>query len=73
MTALVGAPAELINRILERLPPKDAQTIRHKLDHPGPFRLSDVEDARRQVADLARRLSMEGHIQLPDKKATLVS
>ncbi len=58
MTALVGAPPELIDRILRRLSPAEARTVRQRLDHPGPIRLSDVEDAREQIAEVARRLSM---------------
>ena len=66
VAALVGAPPELINRVLDRLPPSEAETARHKLDHPGPIRLSDVEAARRQIAGLAGRLVMEGRIHLPE-------
>jgi len=66
MTALVGAPPELIDRILRRFAVPEAKTVRHKLDHPGPIRLSDVEGARQQVADLARRLARQGRIQLPN-------
>ncbi len=67
MTALVGAPPELIDRILRRFAAPEAKTIRHKLDHPGPIRLSDVEGARQQVADLARRLARQGRIELPSQ------
>lgn len=64
LTALVGATPELIDRILRRLPPAQAQTIRHKLDHPGPIRLSDVEDAGRRIANLASRLRLRNNQQL---------
>lgn len=73
MTALVGAPPELIDRILRRLPAAEAQTVRHELNHPGPLRLSDVEGARQQIADLARRLAMEGRIRLPHQRPLPVS
>ena len=68
MTALVGAPPELIDRILRRFDAPEAKTVRHKLDHPGPIRLSDVEGARQQIADLARRLARQGRIQLPTEE-----
>ena len=67
MAALIGAPPMLIDRVLRWFPPADARTIRHKLDHPGPIRLSDVENARRQIAELARRLAVEGRIRLSPK------
>ena len=64
MTALVGAAPELIDRVLRRLPAEEAAIVRHKLDHPGPLRLSDLEDAQQQIVDLARRLAVEGRIEL---------
>ncbi len=62
--ALVGATPELIDRALERLPPGEARIVREQLDHPGPMRLRDVEQARQELADLARRLATEGRLSL---------
>ncbi|NQU25761.1 MAG: hypothetical protein HQ567_31110 [Candidatus Nealsonbacteria bacterium] len=63
MAALIGAAPKLIDRILGRFPADDAQAVRHRLDHPGPIRLSDVESARQQIADLARRVVMQKQMQ----------
>jgi flagellar motor switch protein FliG len=57
LPALFGAAPELVGRTLARLPRSDARAIRHKLEHPGPIRLRDVEEARRQVARIASRLN----------------
>jgi flagellar motor switch protein FliG len=57
LPALFGAAPQLVSRVLARIPQDDAREIRHALDHPGPIRLSDVEEARRQVARIASRLS----------------
>jgi flagellar motor switch protein FliG len=65
LTALIGAAPPLVDRILRRFPATEAETVRRQLDHPGPIRLSDLEEAQRQMADLARRLAMEGRIRLP--------
>jgi flagellar motor switch protein FliG len=65
--ALVGAPEELIDRVLVGFSPAEANLIRDRLLHLGPTRLSDVEEARRRVAELAQRLAMEGRIELPRK------
>ncbi|OHB84489.1 MAG: hypothetical protein A2V98_19050 [Planctomycetes bacterium RBG_16_64_12] len=62
--ALVGAPPHLIERVLERLPESEAELIRGQLDHPGPTRLSDVEEARRLIAGLAERMAVEGRLRL---------
>ena len=58
-TAFLGAPPPLIDRLVRRLPRDEAKRLRHKLAHPGPIRLSDVEEARRQIAALAQQISRE--------------
>jgi flagellar motor switch protein FliG len=63
--ALIGADPELVDRILGKLPSGEAAALRRRLHQPGPLRLSDVEEARRQVAELARRLSIERRIPSP--------
>ena len=65
LLALFGAPPALVERILRRMPSGEAESVRHKLDHPGPVRLSDVEQARQELAELARRLVGEKRIRLP--------
>jgi flagellar motor switch protein FliG len=57
LPALFGAAPELVSRVLSRVPPTDARAIRRELDHPGPIRLRDVEEARRQIARIATRLN----------------
>ena len=37
--------------------------MRHRLDHLGPTRLSDVEEARRRIAEVARELA---RVAMPD-------
>jgi flagellar motor switch protein FliG len=64
MLALLGASPRLIDRILRWLPPQEAENVRQKLDHPEPVRLSDVEAARREIADVAQRLHQQGSINL---------
>jgi flagellar motor switch protein FliG len=55
--ALLGASPELVERVLGLLPYDAAETMREQLDHPGPIRLRDVEEARREVARIAERMS----------------
>lgn len=63
--ALVGASESFIERVLETFPVAQAEAIRQELENPIPTRLSDVETARRQLADLTRVLALSGHIELP--------
>jgi len=65
LLALTGASPRLISRILRRLAPQQAQVLRHRLEHPGPLRIRDVEQARLALAAVASRLAHEGAIELP--------
>ncbi len=56
MPALLGAPPEISDRLLNFLPRKQAESIRRKLEQPGPIRLSDVETARQKIAEIAVRI-----------------
>jgi flagellar motor switch protein FliG len=53
--ALTGSSIELVDRILARLPPKQARLLRHEIDHLGPTRLSDVEQAQQELVKLATK------------------
>ena len=64
MLALVGAPPALVERVLRRLPAAEAEAFRHHLDNLGPTRLSDVEESRRRIEDLVRRLVLQRRITL---------
>jgi flagellar motor switch protein FliG len=55
--ALLGAPPTVLDRFLHCMPAEDAISLRHALDYPEPIRLSDVEEAQRQIAALAQQLS----------------
>jgi len=67
--ALVGAPPEWIERFLGLIPDAQARQVRHDLRQLGPTRLSDVEEARRRLAELARHLALQRRIRLPLPKA----
>jgi flagellar motor switch protein FliG len=54
LPALVGAREELVARVLGHLPAGEAAGFRRQLAAPGPLRLGDVDQARRDVARLAR-------------------
>jgi flagellar motor switch protein FliG len=67
--ALVGASPDLTDRLLGLLPEAEARVVRHKLVHIGPTRLSDVEQARGELVELARRLAAQGRVRLPRSAA----
>jgi flagellar motor switch protein FliG len=68
LLALCGASRELIDRILQRLPPRESRALCRKLEQLGPTRLSDIESAQRQLAELASHMADEGQIQVPSHR-----
>lgn len=54
-SALLGASPKLVERVLRRMKPEEANILQRRLDRPGPIGLSDIEDARQQIALLAER------------------
>lgn len=69
--ALLEASPALIQRVLLALRPDEADELCRRLEQPGPMRLSDVEEARRRVADAARRLALHGRIELARRPRVL--
>ena len=67
--ALVGAPASWADRLLRHFPEAQAAAIRRRLEHFGPIRLSDVEEARGRMAQFAKRLAATGKIAAPRHRA----
>jgi flagellar motor switch protein FliG len=67
LLALVGAPPQWLDRFLSHMPEGEMKAVRFRLDHFGPVRLRDVDEARRRLAELAKRLALEGRIDLPGR------
>jgi flagellar motor switch protein FliG len=65
LLALTGAEPRLAARILKKLPGPEAAILRQRLEHPGPVRLRDIEQARGALAAIASRLAAEGTIRIP--------
>jgi flagellar motor switch protein FliG len=54
--ALAGATPELAERILRALAPDQSRALRNRLDQLAPTRMSDIEQAQRELARLAFEL-----------------
>jgi flagellar motor switch protein FliG len=63
--AVAGAPTMFVERVLNLLPATAARLIRRELEALGPLRLSDIEEAQRELSRIARYLETEGRIDLP--------
>ncbi|MBC8876792.1 MAG: hypothetical protein H8E44_45775 [Planctomycetes bacterium] len=65
LLALTGASRQLVDRILGRLPIREAKTLRRQMEQLGPTRLSDMERAQQRLAELAGQLADQGEIIIP--------
>ncbi|HOA50893.1 MAG TPA: FliG C-terminal domain-containing protein, partial [Thermogutta sp.] len=63
--SLWGAPLGLVEKVLQQFPTWRAEAIRRELADLGPVRLSDVEEARRRLAEYASKLAACRRIRLP--------
>jgi flagellar motor switch protein FliG len=63
--ALAGADESLLERVVAPLSPPEARQMRQMIERLGPVRLSDIEQAQREVARIALELAMRGAIDLP--------
>jgi flagellar motor switch protein FliG len=59
LLALAGASPELVERLMRRLPRKEAARLRRRMETLGPFRLSDIETAQEELSRIAARLARE--------------
>lgn len=71
--ALAGADESLLERIVKPLTPPEAKRMRRLIEQLGPVRLSDMEEAQREVARIARQLALEGTIDLPSGRVLAVA
>lgn len=68
LMALAGAGRELVDRMLRRLPAKEAKALSRRLQQISPVRLSDLEAAQEHLAGLATQLASHGAIPFPSKR-----
>ncbi|MGB0733202.1 MAG: flagellar motor switch protein FliG [Pontibacterium sp.] len=62
--ALKGADTALQEKIFRNMSKRAAELLRDDLEAKGPVRVSEVEEAQREILTVARRLADEGEIML---------
>ncbi len=62
LLALKGASEEVREKIFKNMSKRAAEMIQEDLETMGPVRLSDVEQAQRNIIQIARKLAEEGKI-----------
>ncbi|WP_417223780.1 flagellar motor switch protein FliG [Amphritea sp.] len=64
VVALKGAESGLQDKIFKNMSKRAAELLRDDLEAKGPVRVSEVEDAQKEILNVARRLADEGEIML---------
>jgi flagellar motor switch protein FliG len=67
VTALQTATAELREHLLSSLSQRAASTLRDDLASASPKRLSEVEQAQREVIEAAMKMASEGKLTMPER------
>lgn len=62
--ALKGADDEIKDKVFNNMSKRAAELLRDDLDAKGPVRLSEVEEAQKEIVTTARRLADEGSLML---------
>lgn len=63
--ALKGADKNMIDLFMDNMSKRQAEMLREELEMSAPVKLSDVEDAQRQIIQTVRRLADEEKIVMP--------
>ena len=64
VTALKGADVTLREKIFKNMSKRAGEMLRDDLDAKGPVRLSEVEEAQKEIIAIARRMTESGEISL---------
>ena len=64
VVALKGCDPEIRDKILNNMSKRAATLLREDMEAKGPTRLSEVEEAQREILEVARRLADSGDIDL---------
>jgi len=62
--ALKGAEEALKNKVFGNMSKRAAELLQDDLEAKGPVRVSEVEEAQKEIVSIARRMSDEGTLQL---------
>jgi flagellar motor switch protein FliG len=72
-SALKGADPKMLEKVLRNLSQRSAEMLREEISARGPMRVTEIEEARREIVANAQRLEREGTIILPTDAGDLVT
>ncbi|MBV9826677.1 MAG: flagellar motor switch protein FliG [Alphaproteobacteria bacterium] len=73
VSALKGTDPAMQNKVLRNLSQRAAEMLRDEMGARGPMRAADVEAAKRDIVEIARRLADEGKIMLGNESDQMVA
>jgi flagellar motor switch protein FliG len=65
--ALRGGDPKVKDKILKNMSQRAAQILQEDMEARGPVRLSEVEEAQKEILGIVRRLADEGQLQMAGK------
>jgi flagellar motor switch protein FliG len=72
-SSLKGADQRMLDKVLRNLSQRSAEMLREEISARGPMRMSEIDEARREIVAIAQRLEREGTIILPTDAGDLVT
>jgi flagellar motor switch protein FliG len=64
-SALKGADPKHLDKVMQNLSQRSAEMLREEISARGPMRVTEIDEAKREVVATAQRLEREGTIVLP--------
>jgi flagellar motor switch protein FliG len=64
LTALKGVDAQVAERFFRNMSERAAAILREDLEASGPIKISEVEEAQKEIVKTAKRLSDEGELMI---------
>jgi flagellar motor switch protein FliG len=64
ITAIRGATDELRDKILRNMSKRAAESMREDMENRGPIKVSEVEEAQKEIVAIVRQLSDDGQIMI---------
>ena len=64
LTALKGVDSQIAERFFRNMSERAAAILREDLEASGPIKISEVEEAQKEIVKTAKRLSDEGELMI---------
>ncbi len=70
--ALKGADQSIVDKVLRNMSSRAAEIFKEDMEELGPVRVTDVENAQKEILAVAKKLSDSGEIDLKEDEAAMI-